>query len=143
MFLAKEELKTVATEEIINKIINNDGTIVTNIIDESIDLMSGYLYQYYNTEAIFSAVDEARNLTVLKHLKGIVIHEIYTRRTKIFNEVAKTRYDEAMLWLEKVSEGKIKPPLPIRINDTDGDGTPDTPATFMKLGGRKNYTNHF
>lgn len=143
MFLAKEELKTVATEEIINKIINNDGTIVTNIIDESIDLMSGYLYQYYNTEVIFSAVDGARNLTVLKHLKGIVIHEIYTRRTKIFNEVAKTRYDEAMLWLEKVSEGKIKPPLPIRLNDSDGDGTAETPATFMKLGSRKNYKNDF
>lgn len=143
MFLEKSELKTVATDEIINKIINNDDSIVTNIIDESIDLMSGYLYQYYNTETIFEATGDARNKTILKHLKGIVIHEIYIRRTKTFNEVAKTRYDEAMLWLEKVSEGKIKPPLPIRLNDTNGDGTADTPATFMKLGSRKNHQNHF
>ena len=77
--------------------------------------------------------------TLLKHLKGIVIYEIYTRRTKIMNEVAKSRYDEAMLWLEKVSEGKIKPPLPIRAVDTDGDGTPDTPTTFLKLGSNKKY----
>lgn len=143
MFLEKEELKTVATEEIINKIINNDDTIVIDIIDESIDLMSGYLFQYFDTEEIFSSTGDDRNKTVLKHLKGIVVHEIYTRRTKAFNEVAKARYDEAMLWLEKVSEGKIKPPLPVRQVDTDGDGVADTAATFMKLGSRKNYTNHF
>ena len=143
MFLNKEELKTVGVEEIINKIINNDDTIVTDLIDESIDLMAGYLYQYFNTEAIFSATGESRNKSVLKHLKGIVIHEIYARRIKQFNEVAKARYDEAMLWLEKVSEGKIKPPLPIRKIDTDGDGTGDTESTFLKLGSNKKYRNHF
>ena len=143
MFLTKEELKTVATDEIINKIINNDDSIVTDIIAESIDVMSTYLFQYFDTEAIFAKVASERNLTILKHLKGIVIYEIYTRRTKGTNEVAKSRYDEAMLWLEKVSEGKIKPPLPIRVLDTNADGTPDTTATFMKLGSRKTYANHF
>jgi phage gp36-like protein len=143
MFLEKSELKTVATDEIINKIINNDDSIVVDIILESIDVVSTYLYQYFDTEAIFSKTGNLRNKTILKHLKGIVIYEIYTRRTKIMNEVAKSRYDEAMLWLEKVSEGKIKPPLPIRAVDSDGDGTPDTPATFLKLGSNKKYTNHF
>jgi phage gp36-like protein len=142
MFLEKSELKTVATDEIINKIINNDDSIVTDIIDESVDLMGTYLYQYYDTETIFAKTANERNKTLLKHLKGIVIHEIYTRRTKTMNEVAKGKYDEAMLWLEKVSEGKIKPPLPTRTVDTDGDGTADSPATFMKLGSRKNYQNH-
>lgn len=143
MFLTKDELKTVGTDEIINKIINNDEDIVTRIISESIDLMAGYLYQYYDTEAIFSAVDDERNLTVLMHLKGIVIYKIYKRRSKTSNEVAKENYDEAMIWLEKVSEGKIKPPLPPKQIDTDGDGTADSSVPFLKLGGRKNYTNHF
>lgn len=141
MFLEKAELKTVGLEDIIDRIINNDDTIVEEIIAESIDVMKGYLFQYFDTEAIFNATDNDRNLTVVKHLKGIVLFEIYTRRTKILNEVAKLRYDEAMLWLEKVSTGKIKPDLPIKNIDTDGDGTPDSPSTFMKLGSRKNYTN--
>lgn len=143
MFLEQAELKTVATEEIINKIINNDDSIVEEIILESIDVVSTYLYQYFDTESIFAKTGNERNRTVLKHLKGIVIYEIYTRRTKIMNEVAQSRYDEALLWLEKVSEGKIKPPLPMRALDTDGDGTPDTPATFLKLGSNKKYQNHF
>jgi len=141
MFLEKSELKTVGVDEIINRIINDDDTIVEEIIAESIDTMSGYLFQYYDTEAIFSATGNDRNLTVVKHLKGIVLFEIYTRRTKQLNEVAKLRYDEAMLWLEKVSTGKIKPDLPQKLTDTDGDGTPDSPSTFMKLGSRKNYQN--
>jgi phage gp36-like protein len=143
MFLEKAELKTVSTDEIINKIINNDDSIVTDIILESIDVVSTYLYQYFDTEVIFSKIGDERNKTVVKHLKGIVIYEIYNRRTKITNEAAKSRYDEAMLWLEKVSEGKIKPPLPIRNIDTNNDGNGDTPATFLKLGSNKKYQNHF
>ena len=141
MFLEKAELKTVGLDEIITLIVNSDDTIVAEIIAEDIDLMKSYLYQYYDTDAVFNATGSARNLTLLRHLKGLVLFDIYTRRTKGINEVAKLRYDEAMLWLEKVSAGKIKPDLPIKTVDTDGDGTPDAPATFMKLGSRKNYPN--
>ena len=141
MFLEKSELKTVGVEEIINRIINSDDTIVEEIIAESIDVMSGYLFQYFDTTAIFEASGENRNLTIVKHLKGIVLFEIYTRRTKQLNEVAKMRYDEAMLWLEKVSKGTIQPNLPPKLTDTNGDGTPDSEVPFMKLGSRKNYPN--
>lgn len=143
MFLEKSELKTVGVEEIINKIINNDDSIVEEIIEESIDLMEGYLYQYYDTEAIFAKTGSERKKSLLKHLKGIVIHEIYTRRTKVENNVAKEKYDEAMLWLEKVSEGKIKPKLPLKKIDIDGDGILDKEVPFMKLGSNKSYRNHF
>lgn len=141
MFLEKSELKTVGVEEIINRIINSDDSIVEEIIAESIDVMSGYLFQYFDTTAIFEASGENRNLTIVKHLKGIVLFEIYTRRTKQLNEVAKMRYDEAMLWLEKVSKGTIQPNLPPKLTDTNGDGTPDSEVPFMKLGSRKNYPN--
>lgn len=141
MFLEKSELKTVSTDEIINRIINNDDAIVEDIIKENIDLMSGYLFQYYDVEAIFNTTGDDRNLTLLKHLKGLVIHDIYTRRTKSINEVAKLRYDEALLWLEKVAAGKIKPNLPVKNEDSDGDGITDKPSTFMKLGSNKKYQN--
>lgn len=141
MFLEKTELKTVGVDQIINTIINNDDSIVVEIIDENIDLMANYLYQYYDTEIIFSATGKERSKTLLKHLKGLVIHDIYIRRTKAVNEAAKVRADEALLWLEKAASGKIKPNLPIRKEDTDGDGLPDKPATFLKLGSRKNYQN--
>lgn len=141
MFLPKAELNTVGLDEIISRIVNSDDKIITDIIEEDIDLMKGYLFQYYDTDAIFSATGNNRNKTVLRHLKGLVSFDIYTRRTKGINDVAKLRYDEAMLWLEKVSTGKMKPDLPPKLIDSNGDGTPDSEVPFMKLGSRKNYQN--
>lgn len=141
MFLEKSELKTVGVDEIINRIINNDDSIVTEIIAENIDLMSSYLYQYYDTVQIFNAEGNDRSKTLLKHLKGLVIHDIYIRRTKNVNEAAKVRADEALLWLEKVSSGKIKPDLPVKKEDIDEDGNPESPVKFMKLGSNKKYQN--
>lgn len=143
MFLVKQELETVATIEIINLITNNKETIITDIIDESIDLFSTYLYQYYDTEKIFSQVGDNRSKTILKHLKAVVIFEVAKRRKSPISKYDEEAKDEAMLWLEKVSKGEIKPPLPIRLQDTDGDGEPDNPATFLKLGSNKKYQNHF
>ncbi len=137
-FLIESELKTVATNEVIDLITNNDDSIVIEIIEESIDLMKSYLFRYYDTDLIFAAENEDRSKIVLKYLKDIVIHEIYIRRTKRINEVAKLRYEEAMIWLEKVAKGKIDVDLPRKKNENTG-----TPDTFLKLGSRKTYQNHW
>ena len=138
MFLSKDELKTVALTEVINIITESDDTIVAQIIAESIDLMKSYLHNYYNINAIFDAAGNDRSLIVLKYLKDIVIHEIYIRRTHEYNEAAKIRYDEALLWLEKVAKGEINPPLP-QGEDTDGDGKSDTDTSYLNLGSRPKY----
>ncbi len=143
MFLNIDELKTVATREVIDLITNKNDSIVEEIISESIDLISSYLFKYYNTDAVFSKQGDERSRVLLKYLKDIVIHEIYIRRTKNINETAKLRYDEAILWLEKIAKGDIEIDLPKRLVDIDGDGTPDEPMPFMKLGSRKTYKNHF
>lgn len=140
-FLTKEELKTVTTDEVVNLITGSDDSIVSEIIDESIDLMKSYLFRYYNVTAIFSAEGAGRSKIILKYLKDIVIHEVYIRRTKRINETAKLRYDEALLWLEKIAEAKIDLDLPRQETD-NGDGT-TTPDTFLKLGSRKTYQNHW
>ncbi|AUS06470.1 phage protein Gp36 family protein [Pseudotamlana carrageenivorans] len=142
-FLIKDELKTVATIELINLITQSDETIVTEIIEESIEIFKSYLFKYFDTEAIFTASGTDRSKVVLKYLKDVVIHELYIRRSKQMNDVAKMRFDEAMLWLEKVSKGNISPDLPEKQVDTDGDGQPDSSVPFMKVGSRKTYKNHF
>lgn len=141
--ITKEELKTVQTVEIINIITNTDDSIVDEIIEESVDVMKSYLHKYFDTEAIFSATGEDRIKVVVKRLKDIVIYEIMTRRAKQANEVTQKKYDDAILWLEQIAAGKIEPDLPPKFEDTDGDGTPDTAANFLKLGSRPSYKNHW
>lgn len=143
MFLTKAELDTVSTDEIINRIINGQDVLVAEIINENIDLMKTYLHEYYDVDAIFNATGNNRSLTLLMHLKSMVIYSVYKRRSKAMNEVVKEAKDEALLWLEKVATGKVKPNLPLKPVDTDGDGVNDGTATFMKLGSRKKYENRF
>lgn len=142
-FLTIEELKTVATREVIDLITNSDDSIVEEIINESIDLMKSYLFKYFDVDAIFSAEGEDRKRIVLKYLKDIVIHEVYQRRTRTLNEVAKERYDEALNWLEQIAKGNIAPDLPLKEIDKDGDGKPDGANSWMKLGSRRNKANHW
>lgn len=139
VFLVKEELKTVSDINIVNKITNLDDEIVTNIIDESIDMMKGYLSRYYDAEAIFDKEGSTRKKSVLKKLKDIVIYEIYNRNKWGVDSNTEKSYAEAMNWLEKLNTGEY------------GDGTlPAKPSTEddaigtggdIRFGGNKQYTS--
>ena len=137
-FLSKTELKTVASLEIVDTITGADDSIVNAIINESISVMKSYLSLYYDAEAIFTVSGTARNLTVLKHLKAIVIYEVFIRLTRDMNEVAKARYDEAMMWLEKLNTGEFTdnslPPLP---------GEETSPDQCARYGGNQKYNSSF
>lgn len=107
MFLEIEELKTVADNQVVNLIVGNDLTIITDIIMESEATMRSYLSRYYDVEEIFSRVGGERNRMILKKLKDIVIYEIYERQSRDrANEVVSRRYGEAMHWLEKINTGE-------------------------------------
>lgn len=142
-FLTQAELKTKTTVEIINLITNSDETTVTDIIDENIDMMKSYLFKYYDTDTVFNEVGVARSKVVLKHLKSLVIPDVYEIRGKELSATAEKKYDEAMRWLELMSKGTIEADLPAKEVDTDGDGIADENQPFMRLGSKKGYKNHF
>lgn len=136
-FLIKSELKTAGVPEVIAKVTNGDDDIIASVIDESIDEMKGYLAVNYDAEAVFAAVDDARNKTVLKYLKKIVIYELYKRKSNLLDEDTITSYEDAMAWLKNVAKGIIAADLPTRNTDsTDGDG-------FIKFGGNTRYPSNY
>lgn len=141
-FLTKAELKTVADVAIVDIITGLDDTIVTQIIAESIDVMSSYLSNYYDAEAIFATTGTARSLMVMKHLKDIVIYEVYIRHTRDMNEVAKMRYEEAMNWLEKMNTGEFKdsrlPTVPGTIESVN-----DQASMEMRFNSKTKYESSF
>lgn len=141
MFLTRSELTTGILPAVINIITAFDPRIVDDIIKESIATMVAYLANYYDTDTIFEAVDDDRDLFLLKHLKAIVIHNLYSRRSVVFNEVAKANHDEAITWLEKVGSGKLGANLPYKTVDEDGDGNPDgIKSSFIGRSGKQYQT---
>jgi phage gp36-like protein len=141
-FLTKEELKTVATTQLIDKITAGDDTIVTQIIDESIALMTSYLSKYYDVAVIFAAVGVERNLNVLKKLKDICIYEIYERHTREQNLVAQRRFNEAINWLEKINAGEFYDrSLPPKPDDDASDN--DTTSDDIRFGSYPRYSTNY
>lgn len=132
MFIEIDELKTVMPREVVAIITNSDEDTVQEIIDESISVVSNYLYQFYDVNAIFTTTGEDRDKTVMKHLKAIIKYELYGIRDGITERVEKG-HEEAMRWLEKVSKGEIRPNLPTPPVDDDRDGT------FLSAGSKPKY----
>lgn len=138
-FLIKDELKTVATIPLIDKLTAGDEDIVTQIIDESIALMKSYLSKYYDTDTIFAAEGTDRNLNVLKKLKDIARFEIYDRLNNQVSSIIK-KYEEAMRWLEKLNTGEFyDTTLPPKVVDEDTDTATD--SDDVRFGGNTKYEN--
>ena len=140
-FLTKEELKTVADINIINKITDLDDEIVNDIIEESIDKMQSYLSRYYDADTIFETTGAGRKKSIVKRLKDIVIYEIYERHTREQNAVAGRRYAEAMDWLEKINTGELgDKTLPAKPDDKDeSTGT----SGDTRFGGNTKYGSKY
>jgi len=140
-FLTKAELKTVADINLIGILTDLDDTIITDIIDESIDKMKGYLSRYYDIDAIFNAEGTTRKKSIVKRLKDIVIYEIYERHTRDTNAVAARRYAETIEWLEKSYTGeqgdRTLPPKP--------EQTTEIPGTTgeNRYGGKRKYDSAY
>lgn len=140
-FLQKSELNTVLPISLADAITNQDDSIVSQIISESIALMSSYLSKFYDVQAIFSASGSQRNLTVLKYLKDIVAFEIIRAHTHdTANESAQQRYDTAIQWLRDLNTGTLSdstlPPLPIQPDSdpaTSGNVRFGTSAKYSSI----------
>ena len=135
LYLTKGELKTVAPITVIDAITDTDEGVVNEIVEENIEIIKSFL-STYDVQTIFSQRGDARHKIVLKYLKDMVVHDIYTIHTRSqVNESLRDRYQDAMTWLEKISRGQLSPELP-RL-DRDEDGAPDTSfrgRSFAKYG---------
>ncbi len=139
-FLTIAELHTIRTADFIAILKGTDETVIDEIIDENISVFKTFLGSYYDMNAVFTAVDNTRNKTVLKYLKKLIVFELMERRKPGGDD---KDYQEVMKWLEDISSGKLSVDLPPKLIDLDGDGIEDDPTPFMKLGGRKSYGNHW
>ena len=140
MFLTQQELHTVAPADFIDILQGTDTEVIDKIIAETIDVFRTYLGSYYDMDKVFAQRGEERNGFLLKNIKKLVLFELKERRKPHGDD---KDYQEVMKWLEDIASGKMKADLPLKMVDKDGDGIPDEPVPFMKLGHRKTYRNHW
>lgn len=120
----------------IDIITDNDDTIVEAAIDSGITEAKGYLSRF-NTDSIFGATGNNRNILLLTFVKDIAVwHLMVLSNYQADVEFRKTRYERAVAWLKSVQKGDVTPNLPER------EVTETTPAAII-WGSNQKRSNHF
>lgn len=138
MYITKEDLKTVCPLSMVGLLTGEQDEIVSTIIEESIAKMKSYLSKNYDVDAIFDE-SKPKNLNIVKYLKDISIYEIYIRNTRDMNDVAQSRYDEAMDWLQKLNTGELYDETLPRKPKSESPST----EGYVRFGSNKKYESKY
>lgn len=109
MFIDETDFNTVMYAELIDVISREDDSILEAAIAAAEQQAKGYLARY-DTDALFTAIDAARDPLLLLWVKDIAAwHFIGLANANVDLELRKTRRDEAIKELEKIQSGKFLP----------------------------------
>jgi len=112
-FLTKEELGSHLYVENIDVITREDDTLAVAAIDTAVQEAKGYLGAF-DKDAIFAAVEGARNALLLTFVKDIAAwHLINLCNAGSDMKLRQDRYERAINWLKEVQKGNVTPDLPV------------------------------
>lgn len=137
-YLTTEEIITHLYGEVTNEISRGDATILQTALNAAIAEAKGYL-RAYDTDAIFSAMDDDRNPILLLYTKDIAVwHYLQLANPAVDMAIRLTRYEKAIEWFKMVQSGKTNPDLPYPVVPP-----PDEPNNYMKWGSITKRNNNF
>jgi phage gp36-like protein len=114
-FLAKSDLSLSILTDELDEITRNTDAIVTEAIDSATGEAKTYLFDSYDTDAIFSATGSNRNSMVVQVVRDIAIYRIVGAcQAGIDLTDRRERYEAAVAWLKMVKKQETFPDLPLR-----------------------------
>lgn len=107
--LTLQDFKTHLYIEIINTITRDETDLINEAIDAAEGEAIGYL-QRFDTEDLFSKLDDDRDKTLLMYLKDITVwHFLAVANPDTDLDYREKRYKNAITWLTKIQSGKVTP----------------------------------
>lgn len=95
----------------------------------ALEEMQSYIRNRYDVANVFNKTGANRNPLILMYLIDMVLYHVHSRCTpRNIPQIRIDRYDAALLWLEKVNDGKLAVDLP-KVVDTDSN-----PIQNFKIG---------
>lgn len=114
-FLAKSDLSLSILLDELDEITRADSAIVTQGLSAAEAEARAYLYDSYDTEAIFAASGTARHAMVLQCCVDMAIYRIVAAcQAGISMDDRKERYDAAKSWFKSVAKMENYADLPRR-----------------------------
>ncbi|NCA22652.1 MAG: DUF1320 domain-containing protein [Crocinitomicaceae bacterium] len=146
--LTLEDLLALIQEDVLDDISENNQANIDKAETSAIGEITGYLSIRYDARRCFNreliepdtAVPPAHDgysgiATVIEKLADITLYNLHTRvMPDNVPKLRQQRYDNAIQWFEKVSDGFIAPELPIKLT---------TPTTPLRSGNSQASSNTY
>lgn len=117
MFIEKSDVLNVILEDELEEITRGDDTLVLQAITAAVGSMRVYLYDSYDTEAIFSATGANRYGLLVQYCADIAVYFLVSRLQAGQDiEDRRARYDRAIAWLKAAQKSEFYADLPRRDN---------------------------
>lgn len=119
-FITDDDYKKQIKEANLLAMIENDLPTREDAELSAISQVKDYLFELYDTDAIFSATGTDRHPYLVRCVINVVLYILYQRLPKrMVPELIQKNYDETLSYLERVNDGKIAADLPKVLTSED------------------------
>jgi phage gp36-like protein len=114
-FIAKNDYRPMMKH--LDAIIDADDLILEEAETIAVAQVKDYLFQLYDTDAIFSKTGAERHAYLVRCCCNIVLKILFERLSVDMPKVIEQNYSDTLDYLERLADSKIAADLPKRLND--------------------------
>jgi phage gp36-like protein len=123
MFLTITDYDALIKNIELSRIINFNHTYRTQCELTAQSMIESYLRDKYDVAVIFDQAGNARHPMIMRIMIDITLYELFSRITPDqIPDIRKERYEQDILWLEKIAKNLISVDLPL-LPIPEGDPT--------------------
>lgn len=128
-FITDDDYKKQIKETNLLAMIEDDLPTREDAELSAISQVKDYLFQLYDTDAIFDATGTDRHPYLVRCVINVILYILHQRLPKrMIPDLIQKNYDETITYLERVNDGKIAADLPPLLKEDD------SPRTMFRWG---------
>lgn len=115
LFLNQDDFKKQIKADVLDRIIQNDQSILYESELASIAEMQSYLGVRFDTANIFNRTGTDRNALIVMYAVDILLYHVHSRlNPNQIPQLRVDRYDAAINWLKAAGAGTVTADLPLK-----------------------------
>ena len=119
IWIQEDDLKKIIKIDILNVVIEEDATILTDAELTAMAEIEGYLSNRYDVSAIWDSVGNDRNNMLVMIATDIMFYHIHSRiNPNRIPQLRIDRFNSAIDYLKNVAKSLISPKLPKIVTET-------------------------
>lgn len=129
-FITKADYRASMKVGNLDAMLEGDDTLLEEAESTAVSQIKDYLFQQYDTDAIFSKIGTDRHPYLVRCCCNIVVKILWERLAMETPERVTKNYNDTLDYLERLADGKMTADLPAKVTDTETN----TPYTVTRWG---------